>query len=188
MLDDTLNLIGDIEIFVAGAGAIVFAVSYAVFFRWRKTSAGRALMYFVLSLVALFMLNALGRWTEGDYPFREYIRVTTYSALVVTVWRLVWVLWRNWRGGSERPLDVVTRKSKEETRENEMKDAEKIISPKVIASAVTSILLVAVIAAIGAITPELFAFLGAWAPVVYAAVVSVGATLAGFIKTDPLRK
>ena len=69
-----------------------------------------------------------------------------------------------------------------------MNDAEKTISPKVIASAVTSILLVAVIAAIGAITPDLFAGLGVWAPVVYAAVVSVGATLAGFIKRDSLRK
>ena len=69
-----------------------------------------------------------------------------------------------------------------------MNDAEKTISPKVIASAVTSILLVAVIAAIGAITPDLFAGLGTWAPVVYAAVVSVGATLAGFIKRDSLRK
>ena len=69
-----------------------------------------------------------------------------------------------------------------------MNDAEKTISPKVIASAVTSILLVAVIAAIGAITPDLFVGLGVWAPVVYAAVVSVGATLAGYLKSDSLRK
>jgi len=69
-----------------------------------------------------------------------------------------------------------------------MNDAEKTISPKVIASAVTSVLLVAVIAAIGAITPDLFAGLGVWAPVAYAAVVSVGATLAGYLKSDSLRK
>ena len=69
-----------------------------------------------------------------------------------------------------------------------MNDAEKTISPKVIASGVTSVLLVAVIAAIGAITPDLFAGLGVWAPVVYAAVVSVGATLAGYLKSDSLRK
>jgi Na+-translocating ferredoxin:NAD+ oxidoreductase RnfE subunit len=68
-----------------------------------------------------------------------------------------------------------------------MNDAEKTISPKVIASAVTSILLVAIIAGIGAITPELFAGLGAWAPVVYASVVSIGGALAAFIKRDPLR-
>lgn len=69
-----------------------------------------------------------------------------------------------------------------------MKTAENTVSPKVIASAVTSIVLIAVIAGIGAITPELFAGLGQWAGVVYAAVVAVGGALAGYVKSDPLRK
>lgn len=120
MLDDTLNLIGDIEIFIAGGGAIVFAVSYATFFRWRKTAAGRALMYFVLSLVALFILNALGRWTGSDYPFREYIRFGTYSVLVFTIWRLVWVLWQGWRVGKERPLDIPSRQRGKQEKEQQM--------------------------------------------------------------------
>lgn len=109
MLDKTLNLIGDIEIFIAGAGAIVFALSYASFFNWRKTQAGKALMYFVLSLVALFILNALGRWTGSEYPLREYVRFAVYTGIVITVWRLVWVLWRNWRRGTSRPLDIETK-------------------------------------------------------------------------------
>jgi hypothetical protein len=113
VLDEILNLIGDIEIFVAGAGAIVFAFSYVTFFNWRRTPAGRALMYFVLSLVALFILNALGRWTGSDYPFREWIRFGTYTVLVFTIWHLVWVLWRGWRSGSERPLEIPTRDRKE---------------------------------------------------------------------------
>lgn len=69
-----------------------------------------------------------------------------------------------------------------------MKTAESTISPKVIASAVTSIALIAIIAAIGAMTPDLFAFLGQWAGVAYAAVVAVGGGLAGYLKSDPLRK
>lgn len=91
-----LELIADIEILVAGIGAIVFAISYGVFFDWRRTQAGRSLMYFVLSLVALFLLNALGRWTGGAYFARDFIRIAIYTALVFTMWRLVIVLWLSW--------------------------------------------------------------------------------------------
>lgn len=111
MLDEILNRIGDIEIFIAGAGAIVFAFSYATFFNWRATAPGRALMYFVISLIALFVLNALGRWIGDDYPFRPYIRFAVYSAIAVTVWHLVAVLWRGWRRGDPRPLHIEKRES-----------------------------------------------------------------------------
>lgn len=67
-------------------------------------------------------------------------------------------------------------------------DASKVISPKVIAQFVTGIVLTAVVAAISAITPDLFADLGAWGPVVYMAIVAVGGTLAGYLKRDPLRE
>lgn len=117
MLDHTLNLIGDVEVLVAGAGAIVFAISYMTFFNWRKTQAGRALLYFVLSLCALFILNSLGRWGGDDYPYREWVRSTTYTVLVVAMWRLVWVLWRNWRRGDDRPLDIET-KSRTKEQDN----------------------------------------------------------------------
>lgn len=118
MLDHTLNLIGDIEIFVAGAGALVFAVSYMAFFNWRKTQAGRALLYFVLALVALCFVNALGRWMGNDYPFREYVRSGVYTAIVATIWRLVWVLWRNWRRGDPRPLNIEQKPRSKEHHED----------------------------------------------------------------------
>lgn len=103
------DLISDILILVAGAGAMVFAFSYASFFRWTKTQAGRALMQFVCSLVALFILNALGRWFGPEYPFRTPLRFVVYLSLVYTMWHLVWVLWKNWRAGAERPLELETR-------------------------------------------------------------------------------
>jgi hypothetical protein len=98
-----LELIADIEILIGAIGAVVFAVSYGVFFDWRKTPAGRSLMYFVLSLIALFTLNAIGRWTGGEYWGRDIIRIAVYSTLVLTIWRLVVVLWSSWRsvGGFE---------------------------------------------------------------------------------------
>jgi len=66
-------------------------------------------------------------------------------------------------------------------------DATKTVSPKIIAGALTSIGLTVLIAAIGAITPDLFDGLGVWGPVVYAAVVAVGGAIAGYVKRDPLR-
>jgi hypothetical protein len=65
------------------------------------------------------------------------------------------------------------------------------VSPKVKAStitaAVTGLLLTAIVAGIGAITPGLFAFLGAWQGVAYAVVIAAGTYLAGYLATDPLR-
>lgn len=101
-MKDALDLIADVLIIVAGCGAIVFVASYAGFFAWRKTPAGRALMYFAVSLVSLFILNGVGRWTGNDYYFREPIRVTVYLFLTFTVWRLVYVLWHSWRDGNPR--------------------------------------------------------------------------------------
>jgi uncharacterized membrane protein len=71
--------------------------------------------------------------------------------------------------------------------ETETPDPKAVISPKVIAQAVTSVLLVGIVAAIGAITPELFAGLGAFQGVAFAGVVAIGGALAGYITRDPLR-
>ena len=65
--------------------------------------------------------------------------------------------------------------------------ASKTFSPKVVAGAITSIGLTVLVAALGAISPNLFDGLGVWGPVVYAAVVAIGGAIAGYVKTDPLR-
>ena len=97
-----LNLIADVLILASCVGTVGFAVSYVSFFAWRKTAAGRALLAFSLSLVSVILLAALAVWTENQYPFREYIRLTVYTGLAVTVWRLLFVLWRSWRDGDAR--------------------------------------------------------------------------------------
>ena len=71
--------------------------------------------------------------------------------------------------------------------ETETPDPKTTLSPKVIAQAVTSVALVVLVAAINAVTPELFAFLGDFAGIAYAGVVALGGALAGYIKGDPLR-
>lgn len=54
--------------------------------------------------------------------------------------------------------------------------------PKVIAAALTGIVLTVIVGALNAITPELFTALGSWGPVVYAGVVALGSSLAAYIK------
>lgn len=107
-MTELILLMGDVIMIAAAVGAVVFAVSYSVFFNWRKTAAGRALMYFVWSLIAVFVNNTVARLAGVDYPFREWVRITVYLCVAVTIWRLVFVLWRNWRSG-EVPLALETK-------------------------------------------------------------------------------
>lgn len=107
-MTEHLYAIGDALLVIAAVGAAVFAVSYASFFDWRKTPAGRALLYFVVSLVVVFVNNAAARLIGPEYPFREWVRLAVYSAVTITIWHLVRVLWSNWRT-DRPPLDIPAR-------------------------------------------------------------------------------
>lgn len=62
-----------------------------------------------------------------------------------------------------------------------------MISPKIIAAAWSGGGAIVVFALLTAITPELLAGLGAWAPVALAGITALASVVAGYIKTDPLR-
>lgn len=96
-MTDSILFVGDLIMVTAVVGAVVFALSYAFFFNWRKTDAGRALMYFVWSLIAVFTSNTLARFLGVEYFGREWVRLAVYICVAVTTWRLVFVLWRNWQ-------------------------------------------------------------------------------------------
>jgi hypothetical protein len=55
-------------------------------------------------------------------------------------------------------------------------------APKVAAAGVTMGILVVLVAMLSAITPELLAFAGPWAAVLFAGVVALAGFLAGYIK------
>lgn len=101
------DIIADWLIIVALAATIVFVVSYAAFFNWRLTPAGRALMYFVLSLVSIALLSFLGRWLGPEYFGRELLRPATWAGVAFTAIRLTFVLWASWR--AKEPLDIQSR-------------------------------------------------------------------------------
>lgn len=115
MLDNILLIIGNVLTVVGGLGAITFTVSYGAFFSWRKTEAGRSLFYVFASIDLLFINNALGSLLGVDYPGRNIVRDTILTLVAFTVWRLVFVLWHNWRRGDPHPLDI-------EPRPREMKE------------------------------------------------------------------
>lgn len=63
-----------------------------------------------------------------------------------------------------------------------------VISPKVIAGFLSGGGAVILFALLTAITPDLLAPLGVWAPVVLAGITALASVVAGYIKTDPLRE
>lgn len=105
MTDETLFMVGDIVMLTAITGVIVFAASYALFFAWRKTHAGRALMYFT-SALAVWAVQSFAARLNPDYWGRAWSRVFVYLLISVTVWGLVVTLWRSWG----RPFAVESRK------------------------------------------------------------------------------
>lgn len=106
--------IGDAILIAAALGAIVFAISYGAFFNWRKTREGRSLMYFVLSLIAVFVNNVAARLLGPEYPLRDWVRLVVYFVVALTVWRLVLVLWANWRAGKP-PLEIESKTRKDKS-------------------------------------------------------------------------
>lgn len=55
-------------------------------------------------------------------------------------------------------------------------------NPKVATGAITGALLTVVVAMLGAITPELLSFFGAWAPVVFVGIGALATSLGAWIK------
>jgi len=69
-----------------------------------------------------------------------------------------------------------------------VKAAESTVSPKVIAGAAAGLVLAIVVAVLAAVTPDMLAGLGAWAPLAFVAITTAATQLAGYIKRDPLRE
>lgn len=122
MLEQALELAGDVLVVLAGVGAMTFAASYATFFNWRKTAPGRALMYFVLSLIALVGRSFFGRWFGADNWWWQPLTVVVLGAVAATIWLLVIVLWRNYRRGDDRPLAIETRSRNDRFPEKKEQD------------------------------------------------------------------
>lgn len=103
----------DVGIIVAFIAAFGFVVSYATFFRWRKTPAGRSLLYFVAALIAVAFLSFLGRWLGPEYWGRVLIRPIVWWTVAGTAIRLTWVLWTSSRNNQSLDIESRPRKDKD---------------------------------------------------------------------------
>lgn len=83
------------NILLAGSlvGMVVFTVTYAKSADWRVTPAGRALMYLILSMIAILTMAFAHLLWGADYPLADFVRVAVYGAFFGSVWRLVSVLY-----------------------------------------------------------------------------------------------
>ena len=89
---ETFNLIGTIFLFLGMPGLMVFVGFYATRSNWRSTATGRALMYFAISLLALYCLGAMNAIFGTDWPYRGVFRIIVYIAVSLTIWRLTILL------------------------------------------------------------------------------------------------
>ena len=109
-MNETLMIAGTVLLFGAAVGTLVFGVSYAFWFRWWKTPAGRALLAFVTSLILVFLLNMLGMFLGPEYEGRELVRIGFYSTVFASSWWMVFVLWHSSRKNAGTPsLDIEPR-------------------------------------------------------------------------------
>lgn len=99
-----LDIIGNYLLLAAGIVVFLFALAYASFFDWRRTSSGKAIMYFVSGLVLLLGHTILTRAFGGDYLFRDLIRGFVYLYLLAVSSGLLINLVTIWKRGN-RPTD-----------------------------------------------------------------------------------
>ena len=107
-LAHVLNAVADIFILIAFSAMLIFTASYVVFFRWRKTKAGRAILYVFAALLAVTAPSLMGRWIGPDYWMREWFRVICWGLTVIAVLNLIRVLWYNFIVGG-KPLSLEPR-------------------------------------------------------------------------------
>lgn len=118
---DIFDLLADLVLLGAGFACLVFVVSYAVFFNWRKTRAGAAIFYLLSSLVVVLFHVILTRATGGvDFPGRSIIHFVVYLLPFLAGIRIVYVLWWNYFHHSKL-LDLQRRPT---TRPLSLRDGE----------------------------------------------------------------
>lgn len=89
---EIFDTIADIEVILAVVLAAVFTGLYAGFFKWRKTRAGRAVMYVFISWVAISLISFLAIWVDPEYWGRPFFRMLGWGAVVFAVCNLIWTL------------------------------------------------------------------------------------------------
>lgn len=97
-----LILVADVTSLVVAVLTILFTVSYWLFFNWKKTAPGRALLQAFVSFSIIIPLVFLGIWFPG-YAGRDIIRLLAWTFVMVSMIRLLWSLYKHW---IDEPVDI----------------------------------------------------------------------------------
>lgn len=100
------NVIADIEIIISLVLAIIFTAGYATLFRWRKTSAGRAILYLFTAWIVVSLISFFAVWVSPDYWLRPVWRALGWGFVVFALLNLLYVLGRSFFK-HEHPLAYV---------------------------------------------------------------------------------
>lgn len=91
-MKDILLTIGDVVLLTSFPALALFVGFYYVKSSWRTLPVGRSLMYFALSFMLVVLTVSMSLWLGPNYPFREWVRLFSYSLVSVTTWRLFFTL------------------------------------------------------------------------------------------------
>ncbi len=100
-----------IEFFLLGTfclGLLTFIVTY---FRsnWRTNPVGRYIMYFMVTMLAVFVYIMLGP-IVGSYPGRPAVDIVFLIAINYAAWRIVWLIYRIRKNGKVEDDEAIRRR------------------------------------------------------------------------------
>lgn len=200
MSAETINNLAIIPALTATTFALAAAIVYVTGSRGSAFTSLLGVSFLGILVAALpFMAVPILRRIYGEYPGYPAIAWILYTlAAILYFFMLVAILVEQHRGAA--PVSPSISRKVSTMSNNELSTVAAVVdgkpttvdpatgtptaipTAKVLTTAAVSLGLVVVVAILNAITPDLLGFAGAWAPVLFAGIVALAGSLAGYIK------
>lgn len=89
-------------------GLLTFVITYFKS-NWKANAVGRYIMYFMVTLTALFIYLMLGELL-GDYPGRVLVNIAFLLSINFGAWKIVWLLYRIRKNGGIKDDEDIRRR------------------------------------------------------------------------------
>lgn len=89
-------------------GLLTFVIAYLTS-NWRTNIVGRYVMYFMTTMVVVFVYIMLGP-IVGQYPGRPIVDIIILLAINYAAWKIVWLLYKIRKDGEVKDDDEVIRR------------------------------------------------------------------------------
>ena len=94
---DIINIVANVEIWLAFSLATTATIIYAGLFNWRLTIGGRAVLFLFLSGVTVASMSILTVWLGEDFWLRPMWRIFSWSLVVAALLNFMRVLYIRFR-------------------------------------------------------------------------------------------